>query len=104
MLAFTLLLGTLFCLFPAENPWMQYWANHAAWVSLAYLALGLLFFFINRTRLMFVCMGCCAAICFYNQEITPQHPQNIQHLLETRAPVDSQGAPIPAAYEHPQKN
>lgn len=71
-IALLLLSGSFFCVFPADNPLCLYWGNNAVSVCLGYLALGLLFFLTNRKQLMFVSMGCCAAMCLYFLEVAPR--------------------------------
>ena len=63
-----LLLLAVSTMLPARYPRLHWWAAQAHWVALAYLlaAMGLLVF--NRTRLMFVCLGCSAAICLFFNE------------------------------------
>ncbi len=75
-IALLLLSGSFFCVFPADNPLSLYWASKAVFVCLGYLALGLLFFLVNRKRLMFVSMGCCAVMCLYFLEIEPRQEQH----------------------------
>lgn len=69
--ALTLLLiaGAMACMFPTQNKFFQYWAAHSTWVSLAYLTMGMVLLVLSRTRLMFVCLGCSAAVSFYANEM-----------------------------------
>lgn len=60
--------GALACMFPPPYPFFLWWSEQAIFVALGYLFLGLFFLVINKTRLMFVCFGCCAAICFLKNE------------------------------------
>lgn len=64
--------GALACMFPPRQAAFLWWAAHAEYVSLGYLMLGLLFFMTDRTRLMWVCIGCSAAISFYYHETGQQ--------------------------------
>jgi peptidoglycan/LPS O-acetylase OafA/YrhL len=80
--ALFLLSGSFFCVFPADNPLCLYWAKNAEMVCLGYLALGLLFFLTNHKRLMFVSMGCCAAMCLYFWEIAPRQWQQSREAIE----------------------
>lgn len=64
-----LLAGSLACIFPPGLPVFQWWAGRAVFVSASFLLLGLFFLTINKSRLMFVCMGCSAAICFFKNEM-----------------------------------
>ena len=65
-----LLAGSLACIFPPNLPAFQWWANHAALVAMVFLLFGLFFLTINKSRLMFVCLGCSAAICFFKNEMS----------------------------------
>lgn len=65
-----LLTGSLACIFPPNLPAFQWWAERAAFVAAGFLLLGLFFLTINKSRLMFVCLGCSAAICFFKNEIS----------------------------------
>ena len=69
VLTLLLLTGALTCMFPPKQPTFEWWAAHAVGAALGYLALGLFFLTIDRTRLMLVCFGCSAAISFYYHEI-----------------------------------
>lgn len=64
-----LLAGSLACIFPPKIPVFQWWAERAALVAACFLLLGLFFLIINKSRLMFVCLGCSAAICFFKNEM-----------------------------------
>lgn len=79
-----LLLLAVFTMLSAQQPDLHWWARQAKWIALAYvlLAMGLLIF--HRTRLMFVCLGCSAAICLFFNEIqrTPQANQSLQNPPE----------------------
>ncbi len=68
VLTLLLLAGALACMFPPKQSAFEWWAAHAVGVALGYLALGLFFLTIDRTRLMLVCFGCSAAISFYYHE------------------------------------
>jgi hypothetical protein len=99
-IAILLLSGTLLCIFPPDQPQMLYWANNAVYVALGYLSMGLFFFFINRTRLMYVCMGCSAAICFYYLETAPTQPLNIPQIPNPDTTIMTN----PSIDEHTQKD
>ena len=64
-----LIAGALACMFPPQNKLFQWWAAHSSWVSLAYLAMGMVLLVLSRTRLMFVCLGCSAAVSFFANEM-----------------------------------
>ena len=84
-----LLAGALCCIFPTNHTFMLFLTQNAAFVAFTYLAMGLVFFLRNRTRYMFVCMGCSAAICFYHLETSTNHAQNIFEATKINAPIDS---------------
>lgn len=69
-----LLMFAVFTMLSAHQPQLRWWADLADWIALGYvvMAMGLLIF--HRTRLMFVCLGCSAAICLFFNEIQ-QAPQ-----------------------------
>jgi hypothetical protein len=70
-----LLAGSLVCIFPPRAAVFQRWAECAALVATGYLLLGLFFLVINKSRLMFVCLGCSAAISFFKNEMKEKnHP------------------------------
>jgi hypothetical protein len=82
------LAGSLACIFPPQHPAFQWWAECAAFVALGFLLLGLFFLIINKSRLMFVCLGCSAAICFFKNELSEKASQNdhstpARHLSNT---------------------
>ena len=94
-------LGAIGCVFPSQNLFLQWWANQALYIAVAYLLLGLIFLLVNWPRLMFVCMGCSAVICFFHHEknnlvhpkpsiISPskikEPQQNIAPILPTDEP------------------
>jgi hypothetical protein len=64
------LTGSLACIFPPQHPAFQWWAEGAVFVALGFLLSGLFFLIINKSRLMFVCLGCSAAICFFKNELS----------------------------------
>jgi len=68
-LTIMLLMGSLACIFPPRHPAFLWWAHHAVFVALGFLAIGLFFLTINKSRLMFVCLGCSAAISFFKNEL-----------------------------------
>lgn len=70
LLTLCFLMGALVCMFPPDSYTMKWWARHAEQVTLGYLALGLVFFVIDNSRLMFVCFGCSAALSFFLSEKT----------------------------------
>jgi hypothetical protein len=67
-----LLMGAMLCIFPPRHAWFQWWAAQALYVALGYLALAMLLLVLNRQRLMFVCLGCTAAISFFHHETEAQ--------------------------------
>lgn len=87
-LTILLLAGSLACIFPPNLPFFRWWAEHAALVATGFLLLGLFFLIVNKSRLMFVCLGCSAAICFFKNEIDePTQPDGSPTLLSR--PMDS---------------
>lgn len=61
-------LGALACIFPTQHPALWWWAAHAGYVALGYLGGGMVALIFNWPRLMFVCLGCSAVICFFHHE------------------------------------
>lgn len=87
-LTVVLLAGSLACIFPPKLPAFQWWAEHAVFVATGFLLLGLFFLVINKSRLMFVCLGCSAAICFFKNEMGEK--ANLNNLSPPLSyPVDS---------------
>ncbi len=68
VLTVLLLSGALACIFPPARPEFQWWAQQSFYVAMGYVALGLLFLIGNNSRLLFVCLGCGAAISFHYHE------------------------------------
>ncbi len=99
-MALALVIATLFCLFPPNQPLMVYWAGNSAFVALGCLVLGLFFFFMNRTHLMFVCMTCCAIICFYYLETSTLQSSKGYFSVQP----DSLKMIHPLNNEYPKKN
>ena len=67
--------GAVLNMFPPATAAFKWWAAQAQWVAVGYLFGGIFFLIINRMRLMFVCLGCSAAISFfYNEAKIPQSP------------------------------
>lgn len=87
-----LLAGSLVCIFPPRTAVFQRWAECAALVATGYLLLGLFFLVINKSRLMFVCLGCSAAISFFKNEMKEKiHPVDFPdpavRRVEPRSPA-----------------
>ncbi len=70
ILTIGLVLGALLCMFPPEIPLARLWSSYAPLVVLIYLAMATFFLIGKQERLMFVCLGCCAAMAFYLNEHT----------------------------------
>lgn len=87
--------GTLACIFPPSHPFFQWWAAHAFFITMAFLLIGLLFLTINRTRLMFVCLGCSAVISFFKAEMENKSPAPSIPINE---PAHSSARPICPAF------
>lgn len=59
---------------PIHQPLMEWWAAQAQWLALGYVFVAMVLLMFNRTRLMFVCLGCSAAIClFFNETNASGH-------------------------------
>ncbi len=67
-LTIVLLLIAISTFLPTRNPLLTWWAAQAQWVALGYTLLAMVLLIFDRTRLMFVCLGCSAAICLYFNE------------------------------------
>jgi endonuclease/exonuclease/phosphatase (EEP) superfamily protein YafD len=70
LLSIVLLIGALLSIFPPDSYTMKWWSSRAELISLLYLFFGLFFLVISKPRLMFVCIGCSAAIAFFINETT----------------------------------
>lgn len=72
---FTILMlaGSLACMFPPQHPFFQWWASQTVAIVATYVGVGLVFLMYNNFRLMFVCFGCSAAICFFKNETESAH-------------------------------
>jgi hypothetical protein len=79
-------LGAIGCIFPTQNPAIQWWAAQSHFIALIYLSLGLFCLVINWPRLMFVCMGCSAVICFFYHEKENRPDLNKSHIESTMPP------------------
>ncbi|MCC6460551.1 MAG: hypothetical protein IT260_08785 [Saprospiraceae bacterium] len=66
-----LLLITVLTMAAAERPALHWGATQAAWVACIYLLMAMALLVFSRTRLMFVCLGCSAAISLFFYEIKP---------------------------------
>jgi hypothetical protein len=65
-------------MFPPQEEIFQQIAAWAVQIAALMVGLGLAFLFLDKTRLMFVCFGCSAAICFFkNETILRQEPTTI---------------------------
>jgi hypothetical protein len=93
-------LGAIGCIIPSQNPYLKWWTEHALHIAIFYLVLGLLFLLFNQSRMMFVCMGCSAVICFFNHEKSNASVhQNMRIMLNDTtkkqiiAPISTQDEP-----------
>jgi endonuclease/exonuclease/phosphatase (EEP) superfamily protein YafD len=68
ILTLLLVFGSLLCMFPPESYSLRWWSGHAQIIVLGYLGLAMIFLIARQERLMFVCLGCCAAMAFYLNE------------------------------------
>jgi len=64
-----LLLFAVATMWASGEPALQPWAAKARWIALGYLLAGMTLLLLRRTRLMFVCLGCSAAICLFFNEL-----------------------------------
>jgi len=64
--------GALACIFPPATPEFRWWAQHCVPVAIGYIGVGLFFLVFKNSRLMFVCLGCGAAISFHYHERAEQ--------------------------------
>ncbi len=91
------LLGSLTSIFPPKHPAFQWWAERAVFVALGLLFIGLFFLTLNKSRLMFVCLGCSAAICFFEietqeksvRQLTPPYLPPLDSSFQMRTRPDS---------------
>lgn len=67
-LTIALVCGALTCMFPPQAPAFLWWAAQVSYITAGYVALGVFFLLIDQPRLMFVCLGCSAAICLFQIE------------------------------------
>ncbi len=69
-----LLLVAVSTMAPLHHPLFVWWTRQAQWLALGYVLIAMLLLIFNRTRLMFVCLGCSAAIClFFSETKTMPH-------------------------------
>lgn len=93
-LTIVLLLIAISTFLPARNPLMAWWVAQAQWVALGYTLLAMALLMFDRTRLMFVCLGCSAAICLYFNEKKAGTTQSTEGT-EQPAPIKS----APTSYD-----
>lgn len=102
VLTVLLLGGALACIFPPDTPEFRWWARHSFLVAVGYVALGLCFLVGNNSRLMFVCLGCGAAISFHCHETMERKSRQEQSLQKRTwevpqyrsGPVPDDGSPF----------
>lgn len=70
-LTILLLLAAVAVMLLSAEPRVAWWA---AWIALGYVLLAMVLLIFNQTRLMFVCLGCSAAICLFFKETRPDYP------------------------------
>ncbi len=102
ILTIIMLFGALTCIFPPMHPSFHWWAKQAVFVALGYLCAGLFFLIINNPRLMFVCLGCSAAICFFKNELgepSVGSGQSIPASYSTGAPGEDVTGPDSTRYQ-----
>ena len=96
-LTIVLLLLAISTLLPARVPLLVWWAAQAQWVALGYILLAMALLMFNRTRLMFVCLGCSAAICLYFNETkaaAPPPSSQAVPVLKNDTPATRDTAPV----------
>lgn len=96
VLTIAFVFGALLCMFPPEIPVARLWSSYAQLVVLLYLGLATVFLIGKQERLMFVCLGCCAAMAYYLNESTNSglaHPAatNTPRLTITHLNVGASG-------------
>lgn len=96
-LTILLLLLAVSVMLLSRRPWVAYWS---AWVALGYLLLAMVLLVFNQTRLMFVCLGCSAAICLFFNETRgiaafPPYPGKQAPVLEKN--IHTEHEPTPAS-------
>ncbi|MBK6932019.1 MAG: hypothetical protein IPH12_14595 [Saprospirales bacterium] len=83
----------------ARQQVLLWWAAQAAWVALGYLLLAMVLLVFNRTRLMFVCLGCSAAIClFFNEIQSKAFVPSADRRAPVSEPMDSTEHGYPTPY------
>lgn len=95
-LTIVLLLVAVSVMLFSGDPRVAWWA---AWIALAYVVLAMVLLIFNQTRLMFVCLGCSAAIClFFNETRTtdtsfPPYPGKVAPALEKNIQTEHESPP-----------
>ena len=85
-----LLLFAVATMWSAHIPALQFWAERAGWIALGYLLFGMFLLTLRRTRLMFVCLGCSAAISlFFNVMQVERETRPLPDSPPTRHLTDS---------------
>jgi hypothetical protein len=95
---------TLLCIIP-EYPLTRWWNEQAEVIALVTFLLSLFFLVIDKSRLMFVCIGCSAAICFYHVEVLGHTNFSEQSIIQRiQNPADSIPVPTPLSHEPEKTN
>ena len=94
-LTIVLLLLAVSVMLLSGEPRVAWWA---AWIALGYVLLAMVLLIFNQTRLMFVCLGCSAAIClFFNETRTesrfPPYPGKQAPALEKNIQTEHESTP-----------
>ena len=94
-LTIVLLLLAVSVMLLSGEPRVAWWA---AWIALGYVLLAMVLLIFNQTRLMFVCLGCSAAIClFFNETSTesrfPTYPGKQVPALEKNIQTEHESTP-----------
>jgi endonuclease/exonuclease/phosphatase (EEP) superfamily protein YafD len=96
ILTLLLVFGSLLCMFPPESYTLRWWSGHAQLIVLGYLMLSMGFLIARQERLMFVCLGCCAAMAYYlnesiNSKLGAPSPTNSARLTIAHFNVGASG-------------
>ncbi|MEI6409229.1 MAG: hypothetical protein WCR52_07595 [Bacteroidota bacterium] len=91
LITLVLIMCVLICMFPPEEPFFQQFAAYDVQIAASMVGLGLAFLISDKIRLMFVCFGCSAAICFFKNETTLR--QELQKSMPTGCTIYNMASP-----------
>ncbi|MCC7244854.1 MAG: hypothetical protein IT269_04190 [Saprospiraceae bacterium] len=90
LLTLSFVITTVFCILPPDTPLGHWWSAQSVYIVLGTFILFLIFLIANKTRLMFVSLGCCAAICFYQIEVFQElGPKTMNEFRQIHVASDS---------------